>query len=69
MTEFEKPRKFRNRKKVHVKEEELHHPVHKPYERDTSWRRHIIVGDYSDDAINDGSDEAEQQRDTDHPGD
>lgn len=54
MTEFDKPRKYRNPnkdKKTH-KDEDLHHPIHKPYERDTSWRRNIIIdgrGDYEDD--------------------
>lgn len=70
-SEFEKPRKFRDRSKTHTrptvfKEDELHHPVHRPYERDnSSWRRNITIdgrGDYEDG--DSGTDEAKCPLDT-----
>ena len=59
MTEYEKPRKFRNRKKdkSKYKEDELHsHPVHRPYQREhVNWRRSLT--EETDATIDSGTDE------------
>lgn len=55
---YEKPRVFRDRKKTSKKlpleQQELHHPAHKPYERErTNWTHNVVVDGLGEE---DGSD-------------